>query len=172
MSDFDLPQMRDWSSPALDTYAAGSLLHRDAALSDVVARCAGRLVYLATPYSKLACCDNGQFNPAGSLKAAFLAARWAGLLADRGITAVSPVIQAVAMVHCDPDDTRLDPLDAEFWEGWCRPFLAASGMVVVPPILGWQDSDGIWVEVCDALRAQKHVLQIDDAVPSDWISDA
>ena len=171
MSDFDLPQMRDWSSPALDKYVARSLLHLDAALSDVIARCAGRLVYLATPYSKLARCDNGQFDHGASLGAAFWAARWARLLAYHGITAVSPVIQAVEMVHSERLENMLDPLDAQFWEGWCRPLLAASGVVVVPPIRGWQDSDGIWVEVCDALRAHKHVLQIDAAVPSGWMSD-
>ena len=160
MSDFDLPHVRNWDAPALDAYAGACLFHRDARLADVISHCRGRLSYLATPYSKIARYDDGEFDPTESLECTVRAARWARLLALEGITAVSPIIQAVEMVHADFIDQQLDPLDVQFWEGWCRPLLSASGTVIVPPIAGWEYSDGIWVEVCEALRTQRRVFLI------------
>ena len=160
MSDFDLPHTLNWNAPALDAYARACLLHRGAGLADVIRHGRGQLSYLATPYSKLARDDDGAFSIAGSLECAARAARWARLLALEGITAVSPIIQAVEMVHADGIDPQLDPLDERFWEGWCRPLLNACGGVIVPPIPGWAESEGIWVEVCAALRAQRPVFLI------------
>lgn len=160
MSDFDLPQTRDWDAPALDAFAAACLFQRDARLVDVVSHCHGRLAYLASPYSKIARYDDGEWDPSESLLCADRAALWARQLAMEGVTAVSPIVQAVGMVHADFNDQRLDPLDVLFWEDWCRPLLNASGMVIVPPIAGWDYSDGIWVEVCEALKSQRRVFLI------------
>ena len=120
VKDLDLPRTRNWNAPALDTYARACLLRSDARLGDVISHSRGCLSYLATPYSKLARDDDGAFSSAGSLECAARAARWARLLALEGITAVSPIIQAVEMVHVDVIDPQLDPLDERFWEGWCR----------------------------------------------------
>ena len=160
VKDLDLPRTRNWNAPALDTYARACLLRHDARLGDVISHSRGCLSYLATPYSKLARDDDGAFSSAGSLECAARAARWARLLALEGITAVSPIIQAVEMVHVDVIDPQLDPLDERFWEGWCQPLLNACGGVIVPPIPGWKESEGIWVEVCAALRAQRPVFLI------------
>lgn len=161
MSDVHLPSVRDWGHPALDVYADAGLLQRDADLADVISHARGRLAYLATPYSKVALCDCDAWHQGISLEAAVRAARWAKVLAAEGVTAVSPIIQSVEMVHADLAD-MLDPLDAVFWEGWCRPLLAASGVVIVPPIPGWKDSEGIWVEVCAALRSNRRVFLISE----------
>ena len=159
MSEFDLPHMRNWDAPALNAYARACLFHRDAGLADVISHARGRLAYLATPYSKIALCGCGAWHQGASLEAAVRAARWAKVLAAEGVTAVSPIVQAVEMVHADLAD-MLDPLDEVFWEGWCRPLLAASEVVIVPPIPGWQESEGIWIEVCAALRSNRRVFQI------------
>ena len=46
----------------------------------------------------------------------------------------------------------LDPLDAGFWENWCRPLLNVSCGVVVPDIDGWAQSGGVYREVMWTLR--------------------
>jgi len=160
MSGDVLPFQRNWKSPVLARFVELGLLRVDASLADVCAYDGGRLCYLASPYSKVARYDDGAFYPQDSLRCADTAAIWARLLGLGGVPAVSPIIQAVGMVHCDFADTRLDPLDVHFWTRWCHPLLTASACVVVPPIEGWDVSDGIWAEVSDALAAQKTVFLI------------
>ena len=152
MADFDLPAARDWRAPAFEAFAQAQLFHRDVSLIDVAQHCRGSLSYLATPYSKVALDAWGDWCPSTSLECAEQAGLCARSLALAGVTAISPIIQAVEMVHADFRDERLDPLDAEFWEAWCRPLLAASWYVIVPPIDGWAESDGIWLEVRTALQ--------------------
>ena len=160
MSHSDLPHSPHWDAHELEAYAEDCLLHRDASLADVINHCRGQLCYLATPYSKIACSDDGEWDSNLSRDSALRAAQWAGLLTLEGLTAVSPIIQAVEMVHADLITQQLDPLDVSFWESWCRPLLNASRCVLVPPILGWDNSDGIWGEVCAALRRQRPVFLI------------
>lgn len=162
MSDLYLPPPRNWNNPALDSLSRVGLFKRDAKLSYVILKARGRLVYLATPYSKLAVNDSGEWCRVGSYEAAVRAALWAGLLAAEGITAVSPIVQSVEMVHSDLCGD-LNPLDEVFWEGWCRPLLAASDVIVVPPIPGWRESEGIWIEVCSALSTNRPVYLIDES---------
>ncbi len=160
MNEMQLPVRRDWRSPVLDHYIEAAMLVRDATVADVVSRCRSRLCYLATPYTKIARHPDGGYCPTGSLEAAAKAARWARLLALEGITAVSPIVQSVEMVNANLINGDLDPLDQVFWENWCRALLRASAVVVVPPIPGWDESDGIWTEVRLALEWQMQVLLI------------
>lgn len=155
-----LPHRRNWNSPAVQKLVQTTLLQTDVSLADVVSRCRSRLCYLATPYTKLAVHPDGSFCSARSIEASVRAARWLNLLAMDGVTAVSPIVQAVEMVNADRLRETLDPLDAAFWEDWCRPLLRASSVVVVPPIPGWDESDGIWGEVRQALDWQMQVLLI------------
>ncbi|MBC7154577.1 MAG: DUF1937 family protein [Rhodobacteraceae bacterium] len=157
--DAGLPIRRDWGHAALDAYAGAHLLVRGVGPDEVARLAGGRLAYLATPYSKIACCNFGAWHAHASIEAAVRAARWARELALLGVTAVSPVIQAVEMVHANVDNP-LNPLDAEFWGRWCQPLLDASGLVVVPPIPGWRESDGIWREVRAALCSNRQVFLI------------
>ena len=150
---------KDWPGD-LPPYAAKSLLYHNARLADVIAHCRGRLVYLATPYSKIAVGDDGQWDAILTMDVTTRAANWAGHLASEGITAVSPIVQSVEMVYAshvlasDP----LDPLDADFWTAWCAPLLEASAAVVVPPIRGWCESLGIRHEVIQALTSGRPVF--------------
>ena len=162
MAEIKLPTKPDWTHPDLDTYA-GDLLRRDATMADVVGECRGRLAYLATPYSKIALSNNGVWDYSASMVAMTRAARWARMLAIEGVTAISPIIQSVEMVHAGvslASLSEMDPLDAVFWEGWCSPLLLKADVVIVPPITGWAESVGIWIEACTALRSNRQVFLI------------
>ena len=150
---------KDWPGD-LPPYAGKSLLYRNARLADVIAHCRGRLVYLATPYSKIAVGDDGQWDVGLSFDAMMRAAHWARHLALEGITAVSPIVQSAEMVHasCVFESDPLDPMDADFWTAWCAPLLEASAAVVVPPIRGWRESLGIRHEVIEALTSGRPVF--------------
>ena len=160
--DLRRPAAPAWDSPHLDIYALACLLHRDATLAEVITHARGRLCYLATPYSRVALDEYGAWDPYASVDCAVPAAKWACLLALEGVTAVSPIIQAVEMVSYDYPAQQLDPLDGRFWEGWCRPLLAASDVIIIPPITGWAESEGIWHEACAALRSNRRVYLIRD----------
>jgi hypothetical protein len=157
---FDLAAPR-WDDPRLRPFVQAGLLHRNAAQSDVVKGCGGRLCYLATPYSKVTLRDyDGEWCPSASMEAARNAGIWARSLSIDGVTAISPIIQAVEMIHTNFSDW-LDPLDFEFWEDWSHPLLCASGPVIVPPIEGWAESLGIWREAVFALERNRPVYLID-----------
>ena len=157
MAGFDLPTSRNWRAPELEAFVQAQLLHPETSLKEVSKRCLGTMAYLATPYSKVALDDDGEWNATASLECGARAGYWARPLALSGVTAISPISQAVEMIHADFRCTRLDPMDAEFWENWCRPLLVASRSVIVPPIDGWDESEGIWHEVRAALMARKCV---------------
>jgi Domain of unknown function (DUF1937) len=162
MSETKLPSQPDWIHPDVEAFA-GSLLQRDATLSDVVDHSRGRLADLATPYSKIALSDNTVWDYSASMVAMTRAARCARLLGIEGVTAISPIIESVEMVNAGgslSSLTALDQLDATFWENWCRPLLAKADVVIVPPIHGWAESAGIWIEACTALRSARRVFLI------------
>ena len=115
---------------------------------EVARRSGGRVVYLATPYSKLVVDAEGRFCRVRHLDAVMRAAAVCAELARCGVTAVSPIVLAGTM--CDAARC-LDPLDEKFWNAWCLPLLAVSGSVYVPEIKGWSASRGVWTEACWAL---------------------
>lgn len=130
-------------------------------VDDVVRRTAAQ-VYLATPYTRRVA-PGGAFQLRRSRAVADEAAALALFLARRGVSAVSPIVQAHAMVavlHGRVYDRALAEfaLDAAFWTRWCRPLLEASRAVYVPELAGWDESDGIAHEIAAALAAGKPVL--------------
>lgn len=137
------------------------IVRKDASVQDCIASCRGRLAYLATPYSRIAVNAAGDWCPIRSEAAGFKAALWAARLARGGVTVVSPIAQAAAMVGVDLG-RGLDPLDDAFWTKWCAPMLNACSAVIVPPIAGWQHSDGIWHEVCRSVRCNVPVWLLKD----------
>jgi len=154
----DLPQTPDWTPGALGALEAH--LRRDAGFFAAAGDLRGCLVYLATPYSKLAVDERGRFSLGASLHAQMAATSWTSRFARAGVSAVSPIVMSADMVHFDQAQERrplLDPLDAPFWERWCRPLLLAADAVAVPPIAGWAQSAGIWREVLASLSALKPV---------------
>ena len=119
-------------------------------------------VYLASPYSREAVDVLGAWSYELSNLAARRAARACADLLTHGVMAVSPIVQAVWMINASGafEGQRrggvrfvpsLDPLDAGLWMDWCQPLLNVCGAVVVPDIPGWQESNGIWAEVAQAL---------------------
>ena len=112
-------------------------------------------VYLATPYTKIAQ-NAGRWSYERSLYASAQAARELGRLARVQVSAISPIVQSAEIVHVEralsASGQRLDPLDARFWEDWCRPLLNVSCGVVVPDIDGWAQSGGVYREVMWTLR--------------------
>lgn len=145
------PQQPDWAW-LKRTFTKGVLLRVDHPLDQVLIDAPrGRMAYLATPYSREVVDADLRFDFCLAASVELRAARWARLLALRGITAVSPITQA-SMICAADFDREIDPLDAVFWGRWCQPMLEASGSVIVPAIAGWDRSAGIWHEVCWALR--------------------
>ncbi len=157
--DIHLPDSPDWGHPHLVHFEEAHLLFRDAGLGDLTTGARGRLCYLATPYSKVCVDQDGAWDCQQSLACGMRAAEWARIMAVEGITAISPIIQAVEMLSVGLDYS-VDPLDATFWSAWCQPLLSACDAMIVPPIEGWQESLGIWQEVVFALRNNRPVFLI------------
>lgn len=110
---------------------------------DQVVRFAGAgLAYLATPFTKEVQ-RGGRYAPDLGELAVFEASRWAAHLAASGITAISPAVQAVAMVEAG---SRLDPLDQDFWQAWCNRLLRRCSSVIIPPLPGRYGSAGVLFE--------------------------
>ncbi|WP_347311385.1 DUF1937 family protein [Defluviimonas sp. SAOS-178_SWC] len=148
--------------PVLKAAKAGDLpLLRIGANADSVAREAYGLVYLATPYSKIAVGPDGAWDVDRSVFAMAEARTHAIRLARRGVTAISPIMQAASMCHATD---RIDPLDEAFWTRWCKSLLAAARSVVVPDIRGWDQSSGVWHEVRTAIAANRVVHVYAEAV--------
>lgn len=161
MGKSSAPPRIDW--PALARGGAvGSGLLRFGATPAQVARRAGGMVYLATPYSREVVDSAGRWRLERSIDMALRAAQAAAELAALRVTAVSPVVLSAEM--CAARDLRpgagaeIDPLDQRFWGAWCAPILRASCAVVVPQIEGWQCSTGIWREVFWALERNMPVF--------------
>lgn len=150
----------DWS--ALHEFEGLTLL-RDIGVAELAARFRGRLIYLATPYSRRAVDENGAWCLYRSMTAAAEASAWAWRFARAGLTAVSPVMLSAQMVQDEyaaehPHADALGPLDHAAWETWCRPMLAAAELVAIPPIDGWDVSRGVWRETVAALAVNKPVI--------------
>jgi len=125
-----------------------------ATVDDVAARCGGRAVYLATPYSReVVVADAWDWGL--SMRASVVAAAQIGRLARAGVTAISPIVMATDACHAD---RALDPLDQAFWSAWCMPLLSACGLVYVPPLLGWARSRGVGAEIEWAIAHRVPVL--------------
>lgn len=158
----DFPSRPDWSCEALDAYD-GLLLYRGVTFDEAAVRAAGGLAYLASPYTRLSVDEHGQWSVPHSMWAQEAATAWAIRFARAGVTAVSPVVMAGAMVLQDyvrDEGPDLDPLDRAFWAHWCLPLLAVSASVVIPPIPGWGHSLGVWREAVAALGGNRPVFLI------------
>lgn len=159
----DFPARPDWA--ALHDYE-GLTLRRDVGVPELAQRFAARLVYLATPYTRRAVDENGAWCLDRSIAAATEASAWAWRLTRAGLSVVSPVMLSAQMVHDEwaaerPHADALGPLDWRAWEAWCRPMLAASDLVAIPPIDGWDESLGIWREAVAALAVNKPVVVLE-----------
>lgn len=119
-------------------------------------------VYVATPYTKRAAPD-GVFSWQGADQAAWDAANSLADLASLGVTGVSPIVQAHAVVRAlvgplGDESAAALALNADFWVRWCAPVLMASRVVWVPDIVGRFASDGVAGEVAQAIADNKPVF--------------
>jgi len=122
-------------------------------------------VYVATPYSREVVGPDGRWDHHLSVVAMLRAAAAADDLLACGVTALSPIVQAAAMVHGAMRGAaggvsvhRHDPLDGALWQRWCAPVLRVCGALVVPDLPGWDRSWGIWHEFNAALAANMPVF--------------
>ncbi|SDW77685.1 DUF1937 family protein [Roseicitreum antarcticum] len=142
-------------------FAAGSrhrvspLLHLGAGVGRVARHAPAGIQYLATPFTKLVRGPGGTYCATAAFDASARAGLHARRLALAGVTAISPIVQAVEICATRPGIGAgaglPDPLDEAFWADWCRPLLWASRSVIVPAIPGWSKSVGVWREVVWAL---------------------
>ena len=153
--DVRFPNRPDWDWLRLK-YHGMNLLFCDADLLDVARVMRGQFGYLATPFTGPVH-QGGRYRAAQADVLASEAALWALWGAVHRLTLVSPVVNSMAMLAQDLGGT-LDPLDRDFWQGWCLPLLHGCGGVVVPPISGWDRSDGVWRACCYALRHNMRVF--------------
>ncbi|MCV2877591.1 DUF1937 family protein [Sedimentimonas flavescens] len=130
------------------------LLHFGVDAKGVANRSGGRLVYVATPYSRVVVDDHGKWCRMRDAEASVWASKVCADLARAGATGVSPIVLSTGMCGA----SRLDPLDEKFWNAWCAPLLAACGSIYVPDLPGWQASRGIWTECVWALGHNMPVL--------------
>lgn len=149
------PNRPDWGWLRLRDQGT-SLLYADADLADVARVMGGRCGYLATPFARHAVLD-GLYLPAHADVVAAEAAYWALCGAVERVTLISPVVNSMAMLAQDLGGA-CDPVDRGFWQSWCLPLLHGCSGVVVPPISGWDRSDGIWQACCHALRRNTRVF--------------
>jgi len=160
LADTEFPTAPDWAW--LDSaFPAGTGLRMGCTMAEVIRHCRGRLAYMATPYSKLVVNDDGRWDMGLSMDVEARTAVLARGLAMCNITAISPILMACEICHSDYDGC-LDPLDNAFWTAWCQPLLSRSDVVVIPPMDGWDASNGVWREVCWALGGGVPVFQIEE----------
>lgn len=174
-----LPEQIDWDCRELDQAAQASLFYRRINMSSLADRTTVGLVYLATPYSKISMNRSGGWSAQDSEYYGQAAADWAAMLAQFEISVFAPIAQISLMINfsvhgvlafSNPRSTSppgrdlefsgltsLSPPDDAFWSAWCAPFRDACSCVVVPPVVGWRESRGIWREVRTAISRNKPV---------------
>jgi len=102
----------------------------------------GRLWYLASPYSKRKTGAGDGKDP--GLKRAYAEAVAASVeLTKKGLTVFSPILHS----HTVGVAGKMDLLDARFWHGINAPFFDACGGLLVLPTKGYEESEGITLEL-------------------------
>lgn len=99
----------------------------------------GARVYLATPVS--------QYLAAGAADLCiFLAGEWQAWLLSEGFPAICPALLTVPPLFArgdDPVGQMLQAMDHEWWMRHCLAWMEVCHWCVVPPIEGWQESQGV-----------------------------
>lgn len=142
----------NWKALHDSVWTDTGMLVFGATLPKIVTRAKGKLIYLATPYSKLVVDAEGVWSEFKSDLNGSVAVGWQSELAGHGLTSISPIAASMAICEMASADYDLDQLDAEFWERWCFPLLARSEALVIPPIDGWDESVGVWREAVYFLK--------------------
>ncbi|MGJ8561702.1 MAG: DUF1937 family protein [Litorimonas sp.] len=148
----------NWTGLVSRYGGAGGLIDLDASILDVAKRLEGRQVYMSVPFSKQVVEPrSGRFEVWRGDAVAQEAARWSAMLAVNRVSCVAPVVLSSGMLGADMGG-EIDPLNGDFWRGFCAPILSASSAVVVPPITGAMESAGVFYEAAYALRRNTCVM--------------
>lgn len=133
-----------WSD--ISAAASGGLLTLGCT-PEIVARSVSRLAFLATPYRGMAMDSNGEWDHRLSYNAQFAPAFECLRLMRAGVTAVSPVVMSVEMLHASCEGIQpipaVDPFDEAIWWPWVLRLLDRCDAVVVPEVPGWDASLGV-----------------------------
>ncbi|MBL4761700.1 MAG: DUF1937 family protein [Gammaproteobacteria bacterium] len=157
MADLVFGDVPDWAGLLSGDYVGAGLLIDGLPLKETSKRCAGGLVYLATPYSKPVLDDDGAWCSFRSRRAALLAANVMARFGVLGVTAISPIMCSHMMVE-NALSGDIDPMDEKFWAKWCLKLLNKCDAMIVPPIIGWDDSCGVWAEARWMLASNRPVF--------------
>lgn len=134
-----------WSDLIRDHAGSGLLVQ--GASPEVVARQVSRLAFLATPYRGAAVDAAGEWDYRLSYNAQFRPAFEALRLMQVGVTALSPVVLSVEMLHASCEGVQpvpaVDPFDEAIWWPWVLRMLDRCDAVVVPDVPGWAGSAGV-----------------------------
>lgn len=163
MLDRPSEQSPDWERLRTE-FGFCALLQEAVPLSGFGGLTGGRLVYMATPYSKLVTADDGSWDHGRSVAVEVRTARWAREFALQGVTVASPILTACAILNADVLHCDIDPLDDDFWACWCQPMLEACSAVVIPPMSGWDQSLGVYREALWALSYMVPVYLLEGEV--------
>lgn len=121
----------------------------------------GAPVYVATPYSRSVVDHAGRWSVTSSERAVAVAVFESVRLVEQGLTAISPIAIAGAMIHANLAQDwgfRLpDPLNGAAWLKWCGPLMCACSAIVVPDLPGADSSAGVFAEVVEAIERNKPI---------------
>ncbi|WP_295537611.1 DUF1937 family protein [uncultured Thioclava sp.] len=135
------------------TYAASGLLREECTVAAAAGIGSGRVVYLATPYSREVVDKHGVWCRDLHQSVVNVAGFWSWRLSYEGATAISPIVCADQIqVNGRCSGKGPGPLDDDWWSMWCLPLMRVAGCIVIPPIPGWDLSRGVWREACWALE--------------------
>lgn len=145
-----------------------SLVHWGCNPAHIAQFCTGRLTYLASPVTTRAASESAQGDPGWFIlqRMALECALDLDALARAGVTAVSPVLQALCMIEARGSSERmhgaLGLLDRDGWMRWGAPLLRVCSAIVVTDRSGWSESRGVAAEVQYALSVNMMVFFMAD----------
>lgn len=102
----------------------------------------GARVYLSTPISAYLARGEADL-------CLHLAAEWQAWLLSEGIPAICPALLTVPPVFArgdDPVGRMLQAMEHDWWMFHCHAWMDCCHWCVVPPIEGWQESLGVYIE--------------------------
>ena len=156
-----IPCCPDWPS-IRETYGTAGLL-LSLSLEEAARRFRGRAAYLATPLPRYQIGETFSRTSDRFLMARRVPARWVIDCAERGMTAISPMLLLSSALAADCRG-RCEELDPAFLTRWCEPLIREARLVLIPPVSGWEIDRGVWDQARVALAHNIHVvLLLEDA---------
>lgn len=115
----------------------------------------GKLWYLASPYSKRRTGDGGP-DDEGLRRAYYEAVAACAALTRQRLSVISPILHS----HTVGVAGRFDLLDGAMWHRINAPLVKAAGGMLVLPVTGWLDSEGIQLEIQAFVRNARPIYML------------